>query len=148
MRHLLAQGPVKSDGEAGWDFIAGVICDMWQGPWESWICCCVHPADSFTCSALLIQMHRTAWMLNMKMLFIFCDLRDNLKNSTFGKLPLMIISKTPVGSDKWIWMIMLNLAKHRVLSGYVPKAWDWNGVLPRNSCQGHWGLPWHSPDMW
>lgn len=36
----------------------------------------------------------------MKMLFIFYDLRYNLKNSTFGKLPVMVISKTPVGSDK------------------------------------------------
>lgn len=54
MRHLLAQGPVKSDGDIGWDFIAGVLCALWQGHWESWMCWCVHPADSLTSSALLI----------------------------------------------------------------------------------------------
>lgn len=148
MRHLLAQGPVKSDGGVGWDFIAGVICAMWQGLWESWMCWCVHSADSFTCSVLLFWMHRTAWMLNLKMLFIFCDLRDNLKNSTFGKLPLIVVSKTPAGSDKWIWMIVLNLAKHCASAGCVPKAWDWNAVVPRSPCQGHWGLPRHSPHVW
>lgn len=71
MRHLLAQGPVKSDGDIGWDFIAGAICALWQGHWESCMCWCVHSADNLTSSALLIWMHRTAWMLDIKMLFIF-----------------------------------------------------------------------------
>lgn len=45
MRHLPAQGPVKSDGDVGWDFISGVICAVWKGHWESWMCWCVNPAD-------------------------------------------------------------------------------------------------------
>lgn len=100
MRHLLAQGPVKSDADVGWDFIAGVICAVWQGHWESWMCWCVHPADQPHLLSFAHADPQDCLDAQHEKLFIFCDLRDNLKNRTFGKLPLMVISKTPVGSDK------------------------------------------------